>query len=255
MRYWHQPRVRRARPTCALSAGAEGEICSTCLCPCHLSRRPGGGDALVGGERAHAGAVREPHHLATALILPSPSSSAARGRRASSRDGRGARPRQIPLDLTPGRRFLLRQLSQVAVRAQGSAFLYARRDVQHLLTTAGRELGWNRDEPPQTSEVWETSESWRTGGRQEWQGTRDIAAYLAVPPPSNSRRTTTGARAAECHELLREASDASRSLGAPCRAPTSPSAPTRPSGTRRWLRSTAGVRCGSTAARLYDDTG
>jgi len=76
----------------------------------------------------------------------------------------------------------------------GSAFLYARKEVQHLIEPLVVSRGWNRDvgrvsipgdeeagmESRPTSLDLGTSTS-RFVDEQEWQGTRDPAAYLSVP--------------------------------------------------------------------------
>jgi isopenicillin-N epimerase len=54
---------------------------------------------------------------------------------------------------------------------KGTSFLYARRDVQHLLEPLVVSWGWEADEPGTSRFV----------DHHEWQGTRDIAAFLSVP--------------------------------------------------------------------------
>ncbi len=54
---------------------------------------------------------------------------------------------------------------------KGSAFLFARRDVQSLLEPLVVSWGWQSDAPGPSRFIDE----------QEWQGTRDISAYLTVP--------------------------------------------------------------------------
>ena len=54
---------------------------------------------------------------------------------------------------------------------KGSAFLYARRDVQHLVEPLVVSWGYESEKPSASRFVDE----------QEWTGTRDIAAYLTVP--------------------------------------------------------------------------
>jgi isopenicillin-N epimerase len=81
---------------------------------------------------------------------------------------------------------------------KGSGFLYARRERQELVEPLVVSWGWNRD--IQTSEVS------RFVDEQEWQGTRDVAAFLAVPAAIEfqSEHDWPHVRA-ECHVLLREA--------------------------------------------------
>lgn len=109
----------------------------------------------------------------TALILP----VADLIRRAQSSgiltvvDGAHA-PGQIPLDLkTLGADFYAGNCHKWLCAPKGSAFLFARREVQHLLEPLIVSWGWQSDTPSPSRFVDE----------QEWQGTRDISAYLTVP--------------------------------------------------------------------------
>ena len=54
---------------------------------------------------------------------------------------------------------------------KGSAFLYARRDVQHLLRPLVVSWGWEAEAPSASTFV----------DHHEWQGTRDLSAFLATP--------------------------------------------------------------------------
>ena len=87
----------------------------------------------------------------------------------------------------------------------GSAFLYARRKVQHLIEPLVISWGWNRDERPPLP----PGEGWGEGrfvDENEGQGTRDLAAYLSVPAAIQFQAEHEWPRVrAECHELLREA--------------------------------------------------
>jgi isopenicillin-N epimerase len=107
---------------------------------------------------------------------------------------------------------------------KGSAFLYARREVQGWLEPLIVSWGWNRD--IQTLEVPETSRvsNSRFVEEQEWQGTREIAAYLAVPAAIDFQAEHDWPRVrAECHELLREARQRMEELtGLPPICPDSP---------------------------------
>lgn len=81
-------------------------------------------------------------------------------------------PGQIPLDLkTLGADFYAGNCHKWLCAPKGSAFLFARRDVQHLLEPLVVSWGWQSDTPGPSRFVDE----------QEWQGTRDISAYLTVP--------------------------------------------------------------------------
>jgi len=87
---------------------------------------------------------------------------------------------------------------------KGAGFLHARREVQPLLEPLVVSWGWQPEE--------NTLLSLDSGGQaaspfilqQEWQGTRDIAAYLSVPAAIQfqTEHDWTTARAC-CHELLR----------------------------------------------------
>jgi isopenicillin-N epimerase len=91
----------------------------------------------------------------------------------------------------------------------GSAFLYARRKVQYLLEPLVVSWGW---QPEKTTLLSLGSD----GGppspsilQQEWQGTRDIAAYLSVPAAIQFQAEHSWRRVRqECHELLRYARQA-----------------------------------------------
>ena len=73
--------------------------------------------------------------------------------------------------------------------------------MQHLLEPLVVSWGWNRD---QTGPVFETGPVFVQ--KQEWQGTRDPAAYLAVPAAIQFQADHDWSRVREkCHELLREA--------------------------------------------------
>lgn len=54
---------------------------------------------------------------------------------------------------------------------KGSSFLYARRDVQHLLRPLVVSWGWEAEQPSGSTFV----------DHHEWQGTRDLSAFLATP--------------------------------------------------------------------------
>jgi len=143
----------------------------------------------------------------TALILPV-AELVRRARRAgiwTVIDGAHA-PGQIPLDLTAlGADFYSGNCHKWLCAPKGSAFLYTRREVQPLLTPLVVSWGWNRDEPDPKG----LGNPWglcRFITEQEWQGTRDPAAYLAVPAAIRFQAEHDWPRVREkCHELLREA--------------------------------------------------
>ncbi|HQT94464.1 MAG TPA: aminotransferase class V-fold PLP-dependent enzyme [Thermoanaerobaculaceae bacterium] len=81
-------------------------------------------------------------------------------------------PGQIPLDLAAlGTDFYAGNCHKWMNAPKGSAFLYARAEVQPLLEPLVVSWGWHSDRPGPSRFVDE----------HEWQGTRDVAAYLAVP--------------------------------------------------------------------------
>ena len=138
----------------------------------------------------------------TALILPI-AELVRRARQAGILtviDGAHA-PGQIPLDLAAlGADFYSGNCHKWLCAPKGSAFLYARRTVQHLVQPLVVSWGWS-DRPdgfdkPVRSFVDE----------QQWQGTRDPAAYLSVPAAIQFQAEHDWLRVrAECHEMLRAA--------------------------------------------------
>jgi len=75
---------------------------------------------------------------------------------------------------------------------KGSGFLYARRDAQPLVEPLVVSWGWRPERPGPSRFVQE----------QEWQGTRDIAAYLSVPAAIHFMNAHDWDRVrAECHAL------------------------------------------------------
>lgn len=115
-------------------------------------------------------------------------------------------PGQIPLDLDRlGADFYSGNLHKWMCSPPGSAFLHARRDVQHLLEPLVVSWGWNRgDEVAGLLDLGERTS--RFIDEQEWQGTRDPAAYLAAPAAIQFQEEHDWPRVrAGCHELLRKA--------------------------------------------------
>ena len=86
--------------------------------------------------------------------------------------------------------------------AKGSAFVFARKDVQPLLEPLVVSWGW---EPEQTTLLsLDTAHVSPFVLQQEWQGTRDIAAYLSVPAAIQFQAEHNWPQVQqECHELLR----------------------------------------------------
>jgi isopenicillin-N epimerase len=104
-------------------------------------------------------------------------------------------PGQLPLDLDAmGADYYVANLHKWALAPKGAAFLHARREVQHRLEPLVVSWGWESDRPGRSRFVEE----------QQWQGTRDPAAYLAVPAAIRfmEERDWSSVRA-RCHALLR----------------------------------------------------
>ncbi len=153
----------------------------------------------------------------TAIIFPV-ESLAKRARQAgifTVIDGAHA-PGQIPLDLAAlGADFYVGNCHKWMCAPKGSAFLFARRDVQGLLSPLVVSWGAEAKEPGPSPFI----------NEQEWQGTRDIAAYLAVPTAirflQEHRWSTVQA---DCHALARTARRAIEGLtGLPGLSPDDPS--------------------------------
>jgi len=141
----------------------------------------------------------------TALIFPVPE-LVRRAREAglwTVIDGAHA-PGQIPLDLEAlGADFYSGNCHKWLCSPPGSAFLYARPEVQHLLEPQVVSWGW---EPERTNLLNLDGSASRLVRENEWQGTRDPAAYLSVPTAIRFQAEHDWPRVrAECHELLREA--------------------------------------------------
>jgi isopenicillin-N epimerase len=106
-------------------------------------------------------------------------------------------PGQIQLDLTAlGADFYSGNAHKWMLSPKGAGFLYAHRKVQHLLEPLVVSWGWEPETPAASRFIDE----------HEFQGTKDIAAYLTVPAAirfmvehnwPNVRRV--------CHELVRYA--------------------------------------------------
>ncbi len=81
-------------------------------------------------------------------------------------------PGQVPLNLTElGADIYTGACHKWLCAPKGAAFLYARPEIQPWLEPLVVSWGWESDQPGPSRFV-----DWH-----EWQGTRDIAAYLAVP--------------------------------------------------------------------------
>jgi isopenicillin-N epimerase len=97
---------------------------------------------------------------------------------------------------------------------KGAAFLYARPEVQGWLEPLVVSWGWHSERPGMSRFV----------DHHQWQGTRDIAAFLSVPAAIDfqAEHDWPGVRMA-CHDLLREVRRRVRDLtGLPPICPDSP---------------------------------
>lgn len=106
-------------------------------------------------------------------------------------------PGQVPLNLRGlGADWYVANLHKWLNAPKGAAFLYARHEMQHLLEPLVVSWGWQSDTPGPSRFIDE----------QEWQGTRDIAAYLTVPEAIRFMQEHDWPRVQQqCHELLRYA--------------------------------------------------
>ncbi|UCF62259.1 MAG: aminotransferase class V-fold PLP-dependent enzyme [Anaerolineaceae bacterium] len=81
-------------------------------------------------------------------------------------------PGQVPLDLTRlGADLYTGACHKWLCAPKGAAFLYARREVQERLRPLVISWGWEAENPSDSRFI----------DHHEWQGTRDIAAFLSVP--------------------------------------------------------------------------
>ncbi|HEY4720968.1 MAG TPA: aminotransferase class V-fold PLP-dependent enzyme, partial [Anaerolineae bacterium] len=106
-------------------------------------------------------------------------------------------PGQIDLNLQAlGADFYSGNLHKWLMTPKGSAFLYARPEVQYLVEPLVVSWGWQSDRPGPSRFIDE----------QEYQGTRDIAAYLAVPAAIQFMHAHDWPQVRQhCHELVRDA--------------------------------------------------
>jgi isopenicillin-N epimerase len=134
----------------------------------------------------------------TALIFPV-AELARRARAAgilSVVDGAHA-PGQVPLDLeTLGADFYAGNCHKWMLAPKGAGFLYARPAAQPLLEPLVVSWGWQSETPGPSRFVDE----------HQWQGTRDVSAYLAVPAAIEfmAEHRWDAVRPA-CHALVRHA--------------------------------------------------
>lgn len=105
-------------------------------------------------------------------------------------------PGQIPLDLDPlGADFYGGNLHKWLCAPKGAGFLYARPEVQHLLKPLVVSWGYEPETPGDSTFI----------DQHEWWGTRDIAAFLAVPEAILFQQKQGWAKVrAACHQLAVE---------------------------------------------------
>ncbi|TFH07001.1 MAG: aminotransferase class V-fold PLP-dependent enzyme [Candidatus Atribacteria bacterium] len=103
-------------------------------------------------------------------------------------------PGQLPLDLdTLGADVYAGNCHKWMLAPKGSGFLHVRREVQKLIDPLIVSWGWESDEPSSSQFV----------DHHEWQGTRDISAFLTVPAAIRfMEQHNWPAVARQCTELL-----------------------------------------------------
>jgi len=108
-------------------------------------------------------------------------------------------PGQIPLQLDAlSADFYGGNLHKWLCAPKGAGFLYARPAVQHLLKPLVVSWGYESEVPGLSQFV----------DHHEWTGTRDIAAFLAVPDAIRFQEEHDWPKVrAACHELVREAQE------------------------------------------------
>ncbi len=132
---------------------------------------------------------------ATAIVFPL-AELIRRARRAgiiTVADGAHA-PGQVPLDLEAlGVDFYVGNCHKWMMAPKGAAFLYARREMQPLLEPLVVSWGWESDDPGPS----------RLVDHHEWQGTRDVAAFLTVPAAIRFMEEHEWPQVRQaCHELV-----------------------------------------------------
>jgi isopenicillin-N epimerase len=106
-------------------------------------------------------------------------------------------PGQIDLDLSEvGADFYTGTCHKWLCAPKGSAFLYAKREVQGWLDPLVVSWGWQSERPGPSRFI----------DCHQWQGTRDISAFLSVPAAIDFQAQHGWPRVRqECHELLQDA--------------------------------------------------
>ncbi|MGD8814633.1 MAG: aminotransferase class V-fold PLP-dependent enzyme [Anaerolineales bacterium] len=102
-------------------------------------------------------------------------------------------PGHIPLDLTAlGADIYTGACHKWLCAPKGSAFLYTRREMQHLLEPLVISWGWEAEEPGPSIYI----------DHHEWQGTRDPSAFLTVPAAIEfQRQHDWNLMRQHCHQL------------------------------------------------------
>jgi isopenicillin-N epimerase len=155
-------------------------------------------EELWGGVGEHTRVIFISHITSpTALCFPV-EAICARARQAGILtiiDGAHA-PGQIDLDLTElGADLYTGACHKWMCAPKGAAFLYARPEVQGRLEPLVVSWGWEPDEPGPSPFI----------DRQEWQGTRDLSAFLSVPAAIEFQREHDWAAVRRrCRALARE---------------------------------------------------
>ncbi len=113
-------------------------------------------------------------------------------------------PGQIDLNLRElGADFYSGNLHKWLLAPKGAAFLYARKEMQSRVEPLVVSWGWESEKPGPSKFIDE----------QEWQGTRDIAAYLAVPAALQFQRDHHWSQVREqCREWVRYAREQASAL-------------------------------------------
>jgi isopenicillin-N epimerase len=124
-------------------------------------------------------------------------------------------PGQVPVDLESiGADFYIANCHKWMNSPKGAGFLYARPEVQSLLEPLVVSWGWESEQPGDSPFI----------DHHEWQGTRDIAAFLSVPAAIEFMRAHDWDRIrAECHALAQDSRQRVTELtGLPPLSPDSP---------------------------------
>jgi isopenicillin-N epimerase len=149
------------------------------------------------------------------------------------------RPREIGADFYAG------ACHKWLCAPKGSAFLYARRDVQPLLNPLVVSWGYESETPSGSRFV----------DQHEWQGTRDVSAFLATPAAIRFQAEHNWDQVRlDCHALVRQARERIGALtGLPPICPDSREAFVQMATVRLPLTDTSLAALKAFQARLYDE--